>query len=126
LELECASGPFNGDPRELVSLCEAVPGIGIALDIAHAARSVFCREQGNTLVDWIQVAAPHVKSVQFNDVSTEDGRHVQTPVGQGDIPYEMIMPQVLKSECPWWTIELQKTRHLVESKKYLDPFLSRH
>jgi len=123
LELECASGPFNGDPRELAGLCETVPGVGIALDVAHAFRSAFCLEGAGTLADWIAIAAPCVKSIQFNDVKRRGERHVQTAVGRGDIPYDEVMPSLAALDCAWWTIELCTLQHLVESKTYLARFL---
>ena len=122
LHLECASGPFNGDPRALAGLCRAVPGIGIAVDISHASRSEFCRE-GGSLLDWIEAAAAHVKSIQFNDLTREDGRVVRKAVGQGEIPYQEIMPRLVELRCEWWTIELTAIDQLVESREYLEPYL---
>lgn len=123
LELECASGPFNGDPRELAALCKAVPGVGIALDIVHAARSVFCREGAGTLAEWIEIAAPHIQSIQFNDVTRDGDRFIQTAVDHGEMPYDKIMSPLVEVGCAWWTIELQSIKHLVESKRYLEQFL---
>ncbi len=122
-ELECASGPFNGDPRALASLCEEVPGIGIAMDMGHAFRSAFCLEGAGTLGDWVGIAAPWVKSIQFNDVIRKDDRFVQTAVGRGHVPYDDLMPTLLDLGCEWWTIELASISDVVESKAYLDRFL---
>ena len=123
LELECASGAFNGDPRELAGLCEAVPGVGIAMDVVHAWRSVFCGEGAGDLAGWINLAAPHIKSVQFNDATRTPGGFVSASVGRGDVPYDAIMPRLVALGCAWWTIELAEIKHLVESRAYLSPFL---
>jgi len=123
LELECASGPFNGDPRALASLCEDVPGVGIAMDMGHAFRSTFCLDGSGTLGDWIDMAAPWVKSIQFNDVTREGGRFVQAAVGRGELPYDELMPRLVDLGCEWWTIELDSIDDLVESKEYVTEFL---
>ncbi len=123
LELECASGPFNGDPGKLASLCKAVPGVGIALDVGHAFRSLFCLEGTGTLAKWIEIASPWVKSIQFNDVKREDERFVQTAVGQGDVPYKDVMSSLIALNCPWWTIELASIDGLMQSRAYLEQFL---
>ena len=123
LELECGSKPFNGNPRKLAWLCREVPGIGIAIDMGHAFRSAFCLDGSDTLGDWIGIAGPCVKSIQFNDVTLEGDRFVQTAVGRGEVPYDELMPRLLDLGCEWWTIELASTADLVESKEYLDRFL---
>ena len=123
LHLECASGPFNGDPRELAGLCRDVPGIGIAMDIRHAFRSEFCRGGAGDLADWIEIAGPYVKSLQFNDFVREGDHAADAPVGRGEIPYEEIMPRLVELRCEWWTIELTAVDQLVKSREYLEPFL---
>ena len=126
LEMECGSGSFNGDPGELGGLCEAVPRVGIAMDLGHAYRSVFCREGGGTLADWLETASPHIKSIQFNDGTVdEDNRFPQTAVGKGELPIAELMPRILELDCSWWTIEeIDRIENLVESKHYLEQFLS--
>ena len=125
LEMECGSGAFSGDPRELAGLCEAVPGVSIAMDLGHAARSLFCTQGQGTLADWLEAAAPHIRSFQFNDgVVGDDGRFAQTAVGKGELPIAGLMPRVLELACSWWTIEeINKIESLIESKQYLERLL---
>ena len=123
LELECASGPFNGNPRELVELCRKVDGIALALDMAHAFRSVFCLDGEGTLDDWISIAAPWIRSIQFTDLKSEGERFVPAVIGDGVLPYERMMPRLLALDCPWWTIELVSIQQLAESKTYLERFI---
>ena len=83
----------------MASLCEDVPGIGIAMDIGHAYRSIFCLDGSGTLSDWVDIAAPWVKSIQFNDVKRGADRFVQTAVGRGDVPYDELVPKLLDLDC---------------------------
>jgi len=124
LEMENGSGPFNGDPGELSRICEALPGVGICMDVGHVFRSEFCNRSAEGFIQWVKAAARHVSSIQFNDVRTEAGHARSAAVGRGEIPYVAVMPCLLALNCPWWTIELTEIDQIVATKEYLERFMT--
>jgi len=119
LLLENASGPFDGDPHQLVRTIEQVPGLKLTFDCSHAYRSIFCREGKSTLIDHLSIVNPYVYSFQFNDY---DGK-TNCEVGKGMLPWHQFMPMALDIGCDTWAIELNTIQETVASRDFLQRWL---
>jgi sugar phosphate isomerase/epimerase len=121
LLLENASGPFDGDPHQLVRTIEEVPGLKLTFDCSHAYRSIFCREGKGTLIDHLSIVKPFVYSFQFNDY---DGK-TNCEVGKGMLPWRQFMPMALDIGCETWAIELNTIQETVASRDFLQRWLEK-
>ena len=121
LVLENASGPFNGDPHELVRTMEEVGNLKLTFDCSHAYRSLFCKEGKGTLIDHLSIVKPFVHSFQFNDY---DGK-TNCELGKGMLPWHQFMPMALDIGCETWAIELNTIRETVASRDFLQRWLNR-
>jgi sugar phosphate isomerase/epimerase len=119
MALENASGPFNGDPNELAGICQRAPGMKLTYDCSHAFRSEFCTGGSGSIVDHVSIARPFIHSIQFNDY---DGSR-NCALGEGEIPWDDVMPIALALDCETWTIELKTIEETVASKVYLERWL---
>ena len=115
LELENASGVFNGHPHELVRICEEVPGLKITFDCSHAYRSTFCQEGEGSIVDHLSIIKPFTNSFQFNDYNGTKN----CTVGEGILPWDELMPIILSIPCDVWAIELNSIEETVKTRDFL-------
>ena len=119
LVLENASGPFNGDPNELAGICKQVPGLKLTYDCSHAYRSEFCTGGRGSIIDHITIARPYIHSIQFNDYNGSRN----CALGEGEIPWDEVMPIALALNCETWTVELKTIEETVASKVFLEGWL---
>ena len=120
LVLENASGPFNGDPHELVRTMEEVGNLKLTFDCSHAYRSLFCQENKGTLIDHLSIVKPFVHSFQFNDYNGK----TNCELGKGMLPWHQFMPMALDIGCETWAIELNTIHETVASRDFLQRWLN--
>ena len=115
LLVENASDRFNGEPHELARICDEVRGLGLAYDCSHAYRSAYCREGRGSIVDHLEIVAPRVQAVQFNDYNGT----TNCALGEGLLPWEELLPIVADTRCETFTVELKTIAETVSSQDTL-------
>jgi sugar phosphate isomerase/epimerase len=118
--IRTAGGTLTEDPHNAIELCQAVPGLGLALDPSHYQR--------NTHFDRsIDLAIPHVYHVHLRDSTAQS---IQVQVGLGELDYSRLISQLRRvkydralsiellpemTEADQRPLELRKMRMLLES-----------
>jgi sugar phosphate isomerase/epimerase len=88
LTVETRAGTLTEDPAAAVELCQAVPGLGLALDPSHYILGPYQSQNLDALY-------PYVQHVRLRDTS---GKHAQFQVriGQGEVEYGRIVNQLAR------------------------------
>ncbi len=118
--IRTTSGTLTEDPHNAIELCQAVPGLGLALDPSHYLRNAnFDRA--------VDLVIPHTYHVHLRDSSPQS---LQVQVGLGEMDYSRLisqlrrvgydralsielLPEMLEAEQR--PLELRKMRMLLES-----------
>ncbi len=80
------SDTLTSDPKTVLQLCEAVPGLGVTLDPSHYIN-------GPLQSDAFDEIYPFVQSVHFRDTGKKPGEF-QVRVGQGEVEYGKVVAQL--------------------------------
>jgi sugar phosphate isomerase/epimerase len=118
--IRTAGGTLTEDPHNAIELCQAVPGLGLALDPSHYMRAVnFDRA--------IDLVIPHVYHVHLRDSTPQS---IQVQVGLGELDSSRLISQLRRvrydralsiellpemTEADQRPLELRKMRMLLES-----------
>ncbi|MBI1345717.1 sugar phosphate isomerase/epimerase [bacterium] len=86
LSLKTENGHLTEDPQTAVELCQAVPGLGITLDVSY----YMCGKYANLSYDGL---FPYVYHTHLRDST---GNNLQVPVGLGEIDYARIISLLKK------------------------------
>jgi sugar phosphate isomerase/epimerase len=86
LTIETRTGTLAEDPAAAVALCQAVPGLGIALDPSH----YLIMSQPDEALDALY---PYVQHVRLRDTSGKTNQF-QVRIGQGEVEYGRIVNQL--------------------------------
>jgi len=86
LSLKTQSGRLTEDPQTAVELCQAVPGLGITLDVSY----YLCGKYSHQSHDQVY---PYVYHVHLRDSSSSA---IQVPVGLGEVDYSRVIGQLRK------------------------------
>lgn len=120
LSLKTKTGHLTEDPQTAVELCQAVPGLGLTLDVSY----YICGRYAGQSYDQV---FPYVYHVHLRDTSPTQ---VQVPVGLGEVDYSRIISQLRRFNynralsveiLPEWlqghdrALELRKIRMLLET-----------
>lgn len=120
LSLKTKTGHLTEDPQTAVELCQAVPGLGLTLDVSY----YICGRYSGQSYDQV---FPYVYHVHLRDTTPSQ---VQVPVGLGDVDYSRIISQLRRYNynralsveiLPEWlqgqerALELRKIRMLLET-----------
>lgn len=84
LSLKTESGHLTEDPQTAVELCQAVPGLGLTLDLSY----YMCGKYANQPHDQVY---PYVYHVHLRDTSATE---LQVPIGLGEMDYSRIVAQL--------------------------------
>jgi sugar phosphate isomerase/epimerase len=84
LSLKTETGHLTEDPQTAVELCQAVPGLGLTLDVSHYMVGKYSHQS-------YDMVFPHVYHVHFRDSTS---KQLQVPVGLGEIDYSRIISQL--------------------------------
>jgi len=82
--LKTQNGYLTEDPQTAVELCQAVPGLGLTLDISH----YLCGKYASRGHD---VVYPYVYHLHLRDTSPTQ---LQVPIGLGEVDYARIIAQL--------------------------------
>lgn len=88
LSLKVKSGHLTEDPQTAIELCQAVPGLGITLDLSY----YLCGKYAGKPYDQVYAYVYHV---HLRDTSPTS---VQVPIGLGEIDYSRIISQLKRCE----------------------------
>ena len=120
LSLKTKTGHLTEDPQTAVELCQAVPGLGLTLDVSY----YICGRYAGQSYDQV---FPYVNHVHLRDTTPSQ---VQVPVGLGEVDYSRIISQLRRFHynralaveiLPEWlhghdrALELRKIRMLLET-----------
>ena len=120
LSLKTKTGHLTEDPQTAVELCQAVPGLGLTLDVSY----YICGRYAGQNYDQV---FPYVYHVHLRDTTPNQ---VQVPVGLGEVDYSRIISQLRRFNynralsveiLPEWlqghdrALELRKIRMLLET-----------
>jgi len=86
LSLKTENGHLTEDPQTAVELCQAVPGLGITLDVSH----YMCGKYAHLSYDSL---FPYVYHTHLRDTSANQ---LQVPIGLGEIDYARIISLLRK------------------------------
>ena len=118
--IRTAGGTLTEDPHNAIELCQAVPGLGLALDPSHYQRHAHFDRA-------IDLAIPHVYHVHLRDSTSQS---IQVQVGLGELDYSRLISQLRRvsydralsiellpemTEAEQRPLELRKMRMLLES-----------
>jgi sugar phosphate isomerase/epimerase len=81
LSLKTETGHLTEDPQTAVELCQAVPGLGLTLDLSH----YMVGKYSNLSLDGVY---PYVYHVHLRDSTT---KQLQVPVGLGEVDYSRMI-----------------------------------
>jgi sugar phosphate isomerase/epimerase len=81
LSLKTEGGHLTEDPQTAAELCQAVPGLGITLDISHYICGKYAGQS-------LEKLYRHVFHVHLRDTSPKE---LQVPVGLGEVDYSRII-----------------------------------
>lgn len=84
LSLKTENGHLTEDPQTAVELCQAVPGLGLTLDISHFLCGKYAHVQHDSVY-------PYVYHVHLRDTSASQ---LQVPIGSGEVDYARIISQL--------------------------------
>jgi sugar phosphate isomerase/epimerase len=84
LSLKTQSGRLTEDPQTAVELCQAVPGLGLTLDLSY----YLCGKYAHQSHDQVY---PYVYHVHVRDSSSSS---IQVPVGLGEVDYSRMISQL--------------------------------
>lgn len=84
LSLKTETGHLTEDPQTAVELCQAVPGLGLTLDVSHYMTGKYANQSHDMVY-------PHVYHVHFRDSTA---KQLQVPVGLGEVDYSRIISQL--------------------------------
>jgi len=84
LSLKTQSGRLTEDPQTAAELCQAVPGLGITLDVSY----YLCGKFAHVSHDLVY---PYVYHVHLRDSSS---KAIQVPVGLGEVDYSRMIAQL--------------------------------
>lgn len=90
LAVETRLGTLTDDPANVVALCRAVPGLGVALDPSHYIVGPRHSQQVDELF-------PFVQHVRLRDTSGRMNQF-QVRIGQGEIEYGRIVTQLARHD----------------------------
>lgn len=88
LSLKTKSGHLTEDPQTAVELCQAVPGLGLTLDLSYYLCGKFAGKP------YDQVYA-YVYHVHLRDTSPTS---IQVPIGLGEVDYSRMISQLRRCE----------------------------
>jgi sugar phosphate isomerase/epimerase len=88
LSLKTQTGHLTEDPQTAVELCQAVPGLGLTLDVSH----YLCGRYAHQSHDQVY---PYVYHCHLRDTSATE---LQVPVGLGDVDYSRIIAQLARQD----------------------------
>src|SRR5262249_22024857 len=84
LSLKTKTGHLTEDPQTAVELCQAVPGLGLTLDVSYYICGRFAGHNYHQVF-------PYVYHTHLRDTTPNQ---VQVPVGLGDVDYSRIISQL--------------------------------
>ena len=84
LSLKTKTGHLTEDPQTAVELCQAVPGLGLTLDVSY----YICGRYAGQSYDQVY---PYVYHTHLRDTTPSQ---VQVPVGLGEVDYSRIISQL--------------------------------
>lgn len=84
LSLKTQNGHLTEDPQTAVELCQAIPGLGLTLDVSHYMCGKYAAQSHDALY-------PYVSHVHLRDTSATQ---LQVPVGLGEVDYARIIAQL--------------------------------
>lgn len=84
LSLKTQNGHLTEDPQTAVELCQAVPGLGLTLDVSHFMCGRYAAQNHDAVY-------PYVAHVHLRDTSP---MQLQVPVGLGEVDYARIISQL--------------------------------
>lgn len=88
LSLKTQTGHLTEDPQTAIELCQAVPGLGITLDLSY----YICGKYAGKPYDQVYAYVYHV---HLRDTSPTA---VQVPIGLGEIDYSRMISQLRRCE----------------------------
>lgn len=86
LSLKTENGHLTEDPQTAVELCQAVPGLGITLDVSHYMCGRYAQQSYDGLI-------PYTYHLHLRDTAANQ---FQVPVGLGEIDYARIISLLRK------------------------------
>lgn len=96
LSLKTETGHLTEDPQTAVELCQAVPGLGLTLDLSHYLVGKYSHQSHDAVY-------PHVYHVHLRDSTS---KQLQVPVGLGEIDYSRMIAQLERTNlCRMLTVE---------------------
>lgn len=88
LSLKTKSGHLTEDPQTAIELCQAVPGLGLTLDLSY----YLCGKYAGKPYDQVYAYVYHV---HLRDTSPTG---IQVPIGLGEIDYSRMISQLRRCE----------------------------
>lgn len=88
LSLKTETGRLTEDPRTAVEICQAIPGLGLTLDLSHYISGKFANQR-------YEQVYPYAYHVHLRDSSRTD---LQVPVGLGEIDYGKVIAQLKRCD----------------------------
>ncbi|MDZ4685728.1 MAG: TIM barrel protein [Planctomycetaceae bacterium] len=96
LSLKTETGHLTEDPQTAVELCQAVPGLGLTLDVSHYMVGKYAHLSHDAVY-------PYVYHVHLRDSTS---KQLQVPVGLGEIDYSRIIAQLDRiNHCRMLSVE---------------------
>lgn len=84
LSLKTQSGRLTEDPQTAAELCQAVPGLGLTLDVSYYLSGKYAHISYDPVF-------PYVYHVHVRDASS---KAIQVPVGLGEVDYNRLIAQL--------------------------------
>jgi sugar phosphate isomerase/epimerase len=106
-------GP-SSEPANVLRWAEWT-GAMITLDVGHALGSEAARDGRCPVEGFVDLFADRLFEVHIYGREDDQGHH---PI-EDIVPFRPLMAKLLQTECVWWTIELQRPEHALETRALL-------
>lgn len=88
LSLKTETGRLTEDPRTAVEICQAIPGLGLTLDVSYYISGKFANQR-------YEQVYPYAYHTHLRDTTPSE---LQVPVGLGEIDYSKVIAQLRRCD----------------------------